>query len=255
MSTPSQYLTPRALCKVGGVMYLLVILLGLSQELFIRGKLFVPGDTVATAEGLRAMAFLWRCGLAMEIAMLFATVVQGWAIYCLLRPTSKDLSLLVLLFCLSAVAVEASYTLRALEALYPLGGNAYLGAWSAEQLAGMSYLSARAYVAGFGLVLLLFSPYLLVTGYLLLRSGYFPRAIGVLYMLPGVGYLSHGIAQILAPAFAGKVFMVIAAPAFVGELSLCLWLLFKGVDPGGWQRSTGGAHLPRPSPAERGTTS
>lgn len=241
MSTSSQYLTPRALCKVGGVMYLLVILLGLCQELFVRGKLFIPGDTTATAEGLRAMAFLWRSGLAMEIAMLFAAIVLGWVIYCLLRPTNKDLSLLALLFCLSAVAVEASYTLRALEALYPLGGNAYLGAWTAEQLAGMSYLSARAYVAGFGIVLFFFSPYFLVAGYLLLRSGYFPRALGVLYMLPGVGYLSHGLAQILAPAYAGKVFMVIAGPAFVGELSLCLWLLFKGVDPGGWQRY----HSPR----------
>lgn len=152
-------LSPSVLSRTGGLLYLAVILLGMSQQIFVRGRLFVAGDATATAENLRSMEWLWRAGLVMEIVMLFATIALGWVLYSLLRPVSKELSLLALLFCLGAIAVEAAYTLRALEALFPLGNSTYLDVWTTDQLSTMSYLSARAHVLGFGIALLLFSPF------------------------------------------------------------------------------------------------
>jgi len=232
-------------------MYFIVILFGITQQVFVRGRLFVAGDAVATAESLRSMELLWRSGLVLEIGMLFATIALAWVLHCLLRPVSKELSLLALLFCLSAVAVEASYTLRALEALFPLGSGAYLNAWTTEQLAAMSYLSARAHVLGFGVALLLFTPFFFVVGYLIFKSGYFPRVLGVLYQIAGGSYLAYGTTQILAPKLAGTVFAIIAGPAFIGELSLCLWLLIRGADPygrNGWRPGATSSAQSRPEP-------
>jgi hypothetical protein len=69
-----------------------------------------------------------------------------------------------------------------------------------------------------------------VTGYLIFKSSYFPKAIGILYLLPGMSYLINGFGLILAPAYADRIFGIIAGPAFVGEASFCLWLLVKGVN-------------------------
>jgi hypothetical protein len=226
---------PRTLSRMGGWLYLSVILLGLAQQLAVRGQLFVGGEPTATAQHLRSSGWVWRTGIALEILMLFATIALGWVLYVLLRPVNRHLPLLALLYCTVAVAVEASFVLRALEALFPLGEAAHLIAWTTEQRAALSYAAARAHVLGFGLALLLFSPYFFVVSYLIARSGFLPAWLGMLYGVAGGSYLVLGMTQVLAPRFAASLFPFIAGPAFIGELSLCLWLLFRGVDVERWR--------------------
>src|SRR5207253_7253705 len=129
---------------------------------------------------------------------------------------------------LVAVAVETAYSLHLLEALFPVGHAAYLKAFTPDQLAAMASLSIRAHSMGFGIALLFFGPFFLVAGYLVFKSGYFPKAIGILYPLPGVSYLTSSFALILAPAFASRDYFAIAGPAVTGAGALCLWLLLNG---------------------------
>jgi len=124
------------------------------------------------------------------------------------------------------------------EALFPLGRNAYLTAFTPGQLQAMTALAMKAHVFGFGIALLLFGPYFFVTGYLIFMSGYLPKPIGVLYQLAGLAYLFNGFALVLAPQFAGRVFMIIAGPAFIGETSFAVWLLVKGVGIERWRSLT-----------------
>jgi hypothetical protein len=213
--------------------------LGIIEEVFVRGRIVVWGDATATAANLSSLESLWRFGIAAELVSGIIAIGLALIVYLLTRPVSRDLALLAAFFNLIAIAVESAYSLQLVEALIPLGSGGYLKAFSPEQLYAMAYLPVKAHVYGFGIALFLFGPFFLVTGYLIFKSGYFPKAIGLLYVMPGLGYLINGFGLILAPAYADRIFTIIAGPAFVGEVSFCLWLLVKGVNMEKWNRRQG----------------
>ena len=125
--------------------------------------------------------------------------------------------------------------MRLLEALFPLGNAGYLKAFTPEQLYAMTSLSLKSHGYGFGVSLLFFGCFCLIIGYLIFKSGYFPKTIGLLMQIAGVCYLTNSFALVLSPALANRLFPGILLPAFIGELSLCLWLLVKGVNRPKWE--------------------
>ena len=96
-------------------------------------------------------------------------------------------------------------------------------------------MSVESYGYGFGVSLIFFGCECLVLGYLIFRSGYLPKALGVLMQIAGLSYLTNSFALVLSPNFADRIFPAILIPAFVGETSLCLWLLVKGVNVKKWK--------------------
>jgi hypothetical protein len=233
--------SPRLYARIAGVLYLIIIVLGAVGELFVRGSIVVPGDATATAANLRSMESLWRFGIASELFLGICNIVLTLILYVLLRPVSRDLALLATFFGLIATAVETAYSLQLVEALFPLGNAVYLKAFTPEQLYAMASLSIKAHGQGFGIALLFFGPFFLVAGYLIFKSGYFPKAIGLLYLIPGLSYLTSSFALILAPTFAGRFYFVMAGPALIGEASFCLWLLVKGVNEQRWKEQASAA--------------
>jgi Domain of unknown function (DUF4386) len=236
MTNHTVEISPQVYARIGGVLYLIIIVLGAVGELFIRGRVIVPGDAMATAANLKAMESLWRFGIAFELFLGICTITFTLILYVLLRPVNRDLALLATFFGLVATAVETAYSLQLVEALYPLGNAAYLKAFTSEQLYAMTSLSIKAHADGFGIALLLFGCFFPFAGYLIFKSGYFPKAIGILYLIPGLSYLTSSFALILAPTFADRFYFVMAGPALIGEASLCLWLLIKGVNVQQWKK-------------------
>jgi hypothetical protein len=230
---------PKVYARVGGVLYLIMIAMGMTEELFIRNRIKVSGDAAATFANLQSMELLWRTGIVFELLMLIITITLSVILYVLLRPVHKELALLALLFSSIATAVEGAYALRLVEALFPIGSNTYLTAFTSGQLQAMTAMAMKAHVLGFGIALLLFGPFFFVTGYLIFQSGYLPKAIGVLYQLAGAAYMFNGFVLMLAPRLAGVAFMIMAAPVFLGETSLALWMLFKGVRMERWRELSG----------------
>jgi len=228
----------KTLARIGGMLYLIIIIFGLWQELYVRGSIIVAADAAARARNLRSMELLWRFGIASELLLAIITIVLGFITYILTRPVSKDLALLALIFNIVAIAVETGYSLQLVEALFPLGNHAELKAFTPGQLYGLTSLSIFAHSIGFAIALFLFSPFFLVTGYLVYSSGYFPKALGILYMIPGLCYFSSSLALIIAPAFASRYYFVLVGSAFIGELSFCLWLLIMGVNSVKWENTT-----------------
>jgi hypothetical protein len=227
-------INPQHYARVGGFIYLLIILTGIVQEQFIRGKIVVAGDTAATAIKLRSMELLWRTGIALEMLMVIFTVCVSLIIYVLTRAVHKELSLLALFFGLLAIAVQASYSLHLVEALFPLSNSKHLASFTIEQLQALSYRSIQTHGFGFAIALLLFGPFFFLTGYLIYRCGYIPKVLGILYVAAGLSYLISSFMLILAPAIGAKYYFFMVAPAFIGELSLSLWLLLKGVYTERW---------------------
>jgi len=228
--------SPQLYARIGGVLYLIIIVLGIFGEAFVRDRLIVSGDAAATAANLRSMESLWRLGIATELFLLICAIALALIFFVLLRPVSRDLALLAVFFNLISVAVEAVAALDLVAALFPLGNAGYLKAFPPEQLYAMASLAIKSHSYGFGVALIFFGCVCLVLGYLIFRSGYLPKALGVLMQIAGLSYLTNSFALLLAPNFANRIFPAILVPAFVGEASLCLWLIVKGVNVEKWNR-------------------
>lgn len=238
--------SPRALARIGGVLYLIIIVIGVFGEAFVRERLVVSGDARATAANIRSHESLWRLGTGAEIVLLISALALAVIFFVLLRPVSRDLALLAAFFNLVSIALEAAYSLHLVAALFPLGDAAYLKAFAPAQLDAMVSLAVRSHAYGFGVSLIFFGCFCLVIGYLIFRSSYFPKVIGVLMQIAGLCYLANSFALLLAPGLANRLYPAILFPAFVGEASLCLWLIVKGVNVERWQARV---EAQKPAPA------
>src|SRR5437870_6637281 len=230
--------SPKLCARIGGALYLIIIVIGLFGEAFVRDRLIVSGDAAATAANIMSHESLWRFHIAAELFLLICAITLLLILYVLLKPVSRDLALLAVFFNLVSIGIEAATTMRLLEALFPLGNAGYLKAFTPEQLYAMATLSLKSHGYGFGVSLLFFACFCLIVGYLIFRSGYLPKTIGVLMQIAGVCYLTNSFALILSPAVANQLFPAILVPASIVEASLCLWLLVKGVNVGKWEKAS-----------------
>ena len=150
--------------------------------------------------------------------------------YVLLRPVSRDLSLLAALFGMLQTAVLCANKLNLIMVLLLLGGSPSLKAFDPNQLQALASLSLTLHEDGFGVGLIFFGVSCLVTAFLMFRSGYFPRVLGLMQGMAGVCYLTNSFAQILFPHVADNVFRAIVFPAFIGEFATCLYLIVRGLN-------------------------
>jgi uncharacterized protein DUF4386 len=234
--THQQSPPPIGIARLGGAMYLIIIILGIFAEIFVRQRLIVSDNAMATAANIRAHELLWRCGVAAELVSLICVTLLMLTWLAILRPVNRDLTYLAIFFALSAHAVGAMSSLETLSALFPLSGATWLQSFTPEQLAALVRLTLREQSYTFGVSLLLSGCFFLVAGPLIFKSGYLPKTIGVLYTIAGVGYVVHTFVFVLAPAMADRVFMIVAPIILLGETSLGLYLLIKGVRVDAWKR-------------------
>lgn len=234
MNEHNSIFSPQIYARIGGVLYLIIIVAGGLGEMFVRNGLVVPGDAAATAHGLLAASSLWRIGIAGDLLQHACDVGLGLVLYVLLRPVNRNIALLALLFDVVAVSVFVANKLNLMLPLFLLDDAKYLGAFTPEQLQALAYVAIRAHEHGFGIGLIFFGCECIVLGWLIFHSGYLPKFLGVLMPIAGVCYLINSFALILAPKLAGALFPAVLLPSFIGELSLCLWLLLKGVDVAKW---------------------
>jgi hypothetical protein len=235
--------SPQLYARIGGGLYLIIIVIGLFGEAFVRDRLIVSGDAAATAANIISHESLWRFHIAAELFLLICAVSLLLIFVILLRPVGRDLILLAAFFNLVAIIIEADITLHLIEALFPLGNAGYLKAFAPEQLYSMASLSLKSHGYGFSVSLLFFGCFCVIVGYLIFKSGYLPKTIGALMQIAGVCYLTDSFALILSPALANRLFPAILVPAFIGEASLCLWLLVKGVNVQRWRELSGAARF------------
>lgn len=229
--------------RLAGLLYLIIIVIGVLGESVIRGKLVVSGDPEATARAILAVEWLWRLGVGGQDLLLLCAVGLTLLWYILLRPVNRHLAMAVAFFGLVSLAVESVGALHLHAVLTPLSGSAYLKVVDPQQLHLLAYQSIVAHAHAFGLALIFFGVECLIVGHLIRQSGYFPKAIGWLMQLAGACYLVNSFAMILYPPLQDVLFPAILLPCFIGESAFCLYLLIKGVDAQRW-RDCGGDDAP-----------
>ncbi len=226
---------PQTYARVGGLLYLLIIAAGLFGELAVRQRLVVSANAAATASNILASEPLWRSGVAGDLLMHVCDIPLILIFYVLLKPVSKHGALLYVLFNLAQTASLIAFKLNSLVGLSFAEDRGDLGSFQPAQRQALMFVFLRADEYGFGIGLIFFGCACLVLGYLIWRSTFLPRMIGALMQVAGVCYLIDSFALVLAPKVAGRLFPAILVPSFIAELSLCLWLLLRGVDVQKWQ--------------------
>jgi len=235
MTDRSTEVSPQIYARIGGVLYLIIIVAGGFAEGIVRSRLIVSGDAEATAKNIMASEWLWRIAFAGEMTIYVCAVPLVMIFYVLLGPVNRNIALLAAFFNLVSIAIEGINSLSHFAPLLILGGADYLKVFDLHQLQALALLFLNLHAYGFGISLTIFSFVLLLEGYLIFNSGYFPKTIGVLVAIAALCYLTDSFALFLAPAFQATIFPTILVPSFIGELSLCLWLIVIGVNVQKWE--------------------
>jgi hypothetical protein len=231
--------SPQAYARSAGLLYLIVIVAGVFAEIFVRGGLVVSGDAAATAHNIMTHQLLYRWGFAAELIACVCNVFLALIFYELFRVVNRRVTLLVVFFSLVGTAIECAELLNHFAPLVLLGGGGYLSAIPTGQLQAQAYLSLKLFESGFAIALVFFGFFCILLGWLIFRSGFLPRLIGVLLAIQGVCYLLNSFTVFLAPAFAALAFNFLAISA-LGEISFCLWMLIMGINLAKWKEQ---AHL------------
>lgn len=225
----------KRLARTAGVLYLAIFVI-YPLSTMVRSMLVVPGDAAATAQNIVESETLFRWGMAGEVTIFLIEIVLAAVLYALLRPVSRALSLGASLARVAeGVVMAAGNVFTSILTLVALGGAGYLAVFSAEQQDALAlfFQEANDYVVltwGF-----FFALSLLLTGWLVYRSGFFPKIPGVLLMLAGIGYFAQSYGTFVAPGLTDVLETVVLVLAIPGELVFALWLLIKGVDEEKWQ--------------------
>jgi len=216
---------------IAGLGYIPIFVLGLFANIF---SFIAPGDAAATANNIVAAEMQFRLSIVIWVVLMTIDTVVAWALYVLLKPVNKSLSLLTGWFRLVFVGIFASSLVYLLSVLQLLSGADYLSVFEPGQLQAQALLFLNAYAFGVNVSWVFFGLHIFFLGYLIFKSsygGYIPRILGVLLMVASFGYFIDSFASFLSPSYANNealFILVVGLPAITSELSLTIWLFVKG---------------------------
>jgi hypothetical protein len=242
--------SPRQLARIAGALYLINILGGAFAIGFVPATLVVSGDAAATAHNIQAHELLYRLGLAAHVVVTVTNVPLAVIFYELFRVVNARLALLDACFILVATAIEAAGLLNQFAPLALLGSGPYASALPSAQLQALAYLPLDVSGIGYSIHTVFFAFDILCMAYLVLRSRFVPRAIGVLLAIDGLAYLGYSFTNVIVPAFAAQLVPWIQLPAPIAEGALCLWLLVVGLDVQRWKERASAATRVWSAPGE-----
>jgi hypothetical protein len=236
---------PRVIARFTGLLYLVVTVSALFGEAVVRGKLVAYASAERTATNILAHEQLYRAGGAADLLAFLCDTAIAVLLYQLLRPVSRGVSSAAAFFRLGHAAVASVNTVNYLAPLVLLSGAGSLGAFSSSQLQEMALTSLRIHGAGYNIALIFFGVHCVLVGYLIARSAFLPKLLGVLMVVAGACYLVNSFAAIVSPDFKSHIYPYILIPAGIGEWALMAWLIVVGVDGKRWHAS-----MARPRPGD-----
>ena len=221
--------SPSTRGRILAVLYLFVVAAGIAGQAVIADRLVVPGDAAATAAGIRAGASLWRLAFTIYMLEMVAQVAVTAMFYDLLKPVNRSVARVALALGLLGCGIKAMARLFHYAPLILLGGAPWLAPLQPAELDALSMLFIRINSQGAAIALVFFGFGSLLNGWLVFRSGFLPRFLGLLSMVGGIGWLTW-----LWPPLGTQAFMVVAPFALVGVVAMTGWLFIRGVDDAQW---------------------
>lgn len=214
--------------RMAGFLYLIYMVVEILADVLGRSPLIVLGDAAATASNIVAHEWQFRIGFVGDLLAGLLFLMAAWALYALLKPVNRDLALLFLLLNLGGVAVRYANDLNLVAALLLSRGADNLQVFQADQLQSLAMAFLHLQKNGYWVSQIFFGAWLFPLGYLVFKSGFLPRILGIVLMVHCVAWLTTSLQFLLFPGYTAITY--ISYPlGFIAELALTLWLLIKGV--------------------------
>ena len=229
MTTRTNQTSPLVLARVAGFLYLIANLFAPFTLLYLPSRFIVRGDAAATASNIMASESLFRFGIVLNLFTFIGQIFLVLALYQLLKVVNKNMASLMVIFSLAAVPIAMLNELNSLAVLQFLNNADYLKVFQNDQLQALAYLFLRLHSQGFLIAQIFWGLWLFPMGYLVFKSGFLPRLLGILLMIGCFGYVIQSFA-----AFLGYNVSIIFFTSW-GELLFTLWLLIKGVNVEQWK--------------------
>ena len=217
--------SPKLLARLAGVFFLLTILGGVVAQGFISDSLIDFSDAAATANNILANRGLFQAGFTIFLIEMACQLITTVLIYRLLRPVNRTLALLMLLFELMAITIKMFARVFFITPLWVLEHPNAFGGMGMEQLQSIALLLLRINDIGAATAIAFFGFSTLPMGYLIFRSGFLPRWLGVFGMIAGLLWLTF-----IYPPLGRQLFIYIALFALAGSAAKIFWLIVFGVD-------------------------
>jgi len=213
--------------RLAGVLYLVNGVTGFFGIVYVPTKLIVSGNTAATASNILASERLFRLGVVSELICAAEFIYLVWVLYRLLSGVNKTHAALMVMWGLACIPIMCVNVLSEIAALTLFGGADFLSVINQvnREALAMLFLDLHryGYVVGW-----IFGPWLFHLGFLVYRSSFLPRTLGVLLIAACFGYLADSLTPLLLPSYANIVGRFASIPLTLGEPALILWLLIKG---------------------------
>lgn len=222
--------------RVAGLAYLLIIITSVLSMIFLDSKLTVKGNTAATVNNIMANEVLFRIMTAYDLIMFTSVVILSLALYVTLKPVSRNLALLALLWRLGEVIIGGVAVLSSLIVLVLLNGADYSAVFETGQLHALVGLFLHVRFAAFSIVFVFLSLGSIVFFYLFFKSKYVPRILAALGIFSFSLMLMWPFVNIFSPNYAAMIQGASFAPAIIFELIIGFWLLSKGVNVLQWEK-------------------
>jgi hypothetical protein len=228
--------SPRKTARIAGVLYLVIFIVYPLAAFIGKDSIVVYGDPEATASNILTSESLFRIGLAGEVTIILVEVILAAILYELLKRVNPAVSLAAAFSRLAEGLIMAVNLLPSILALLLVRGAGYVMAIDLETrnallMLFMDAFNSMIFVWGF-----FFGFHLLLLGYLVYKSGFFPQILGILLMLAGVGYLIQSFGMFVWPDSAGLYQTIVMITAIPGELAFTLYLLIKGLNVEMWEK-------------------
>lgn len=215
--------------RIAGALYLGVVITGLFSLMYVPGKLIVYEDAALTFKNITASETLFRFGIAGGLLCYLFFLFLPFFLYRFLRQVHENMAKLMVLLAVISVPMFFINVQNQLMVLSFINDANYLNLFSPEQIQSQIFLSIEKYDNGMRLVHIFSGLWLFPFGYLVFRSGFLPKILGVLLMLGCLGYLINFFGNLLIIDYQKLgISSYISLPASLGEIGICLWLLIIG---------------------------
>ena len=221
--------------RMTGFLYLIYLVVEILADVFGRSPLIVMGDAAATVSSIVAHEWQFRIGFVGDLLAGVLFFLVAWALYALLKPVNKNLALLFLLLNLGGVAVQFAIDLNYIAALLLSSGADTLKVFQADQLQALAMAFLYLQKNGYWASQIFFAVWLFPLGYLVFKSGFLPRILGIVLMIHCVSWLITSLLFFLYVQGYTAITYISFPLGFIAEFGLTLWLLIKGVNVKQWK--------------------
>lgn len=226
--------------RFAGVLYLIITVAATIAHFYVPSNIIVPGDAAATANNIINNETLFRFGaIGGELIVLLSEIILSMVLYVILKPVNKTLSLLAAVSRLAMTTIHGLNLINYFFVLLLLGGG-YSTVFGVDQLHALVTLFLDAHSYGFTIGIAFLTIHVFILGYLIFKSGYFPKILGILFIAAGFGYLIDSFALLLSTSYETTPGFIAAVIA-ISEIAFPVWLLIKGVNLEGWKKRALGA--------------